>query len=83
MHVDFKITTWERINIPEEKEEEVLNLIQSGEIVTGVDLADYLGDCDIEHLMEVDEYMSPEENGGCSTIEAYNNNKMVWENKVE
>lgn len=80
MHVDFKITTWERINVPEEKEEEVLKLMQSGEIETGADLADYLGGCDIEHLLEVDEYMTPEENGGFSTIELYQNNEMTWQN---
>ena len=72
MHVDFKITTWERVSVPEEREEEVKQKIESGEISSASELCDFLeGDAYSEKLFDVDEQMTPEENGGSSTIELY------------
>ena len=42
MNVDFKITAWERVSIPEGKEDEVLKLIKEGRIQTATDLIDHL-----------------------------------------
>lgn len=75
MHIDFKVTTWERVEIPEGKEKEVLSKIKDGSISSGNDLFDLFNDdgnltCD--KLDDTDEPMTPEENGGSSTME-------VWE----
>lgn len=72
MHVDFKITTWERVEVPAEHEEEIKALIEDGTITSASDMFDHLDGIECEKLTYVDEQMTPEENGGCSTVE-------VWE----
>jgi hypothetical protein len=79
MHIDFKITTWERVEIPKGMEREIFSKIEDGTIssanglfsFTPTDGSGYL-DLTCEKLEDTDEQMTPEENGGCSTIE-------VWE----
>lgn len=83
MHVDFKISTWERIEIPEGKESQVKKLIESGEIESANDLSEFLGGTSSERLMETDEQMTLEENGGYSTIEIHSGNLSItpiWKN---
>jgi hypothetical protein len=77
MHVDFKITTWERVEFDEEHNEAVKQAIIDGKIESANDLIDFLADrgdanFDCNKLDEVDEQMTVEDNGGCSTVE-------VWE----
>ena len=38
MEVDFKITTWERIRVPKDKQAEVLSLLESGEVTNANEL---------------------------------------------
>jgi hypothetical protein len=77
MHVDFKITTWERCEIPDLNPEELEQLkdkIKDGDITCWEDLESELGRVDnTEIILEVEEYMTPEENGGCPTVELYVN----------
>ena len=75
MHVDFKITTWERVEVPKEHEEEILSKIKDGTITSANDMFDHLDDITCEKLTDVDEQMTPQENGGCSTVE-------VWEDSL-
>jgi len=42
MDFDFKITTWERVNVPQEKEQEILEAIKAGEITSSNDIFYYL-----------------------------------------
>jgi hypothetical protein len=75
MKVDFKITTWERVEIPEENKDEVFAKIKDGTITSANDLFDLTlengkqMDLSCNKLIDVDEQMTVEENGGCSTIE--------------
>jgi len=71
MHVDFKITAWERVFIPEGHEQEILDKIKSGEIDSANGVFETDLDCPIERLTETDEQMTPEENGGQCTLEVY------------
>ena len=75
MHVDFKITTWERCELPDDlTEEEIKSIkdkIKSGVISCYSDLDEECGVNSTEMLLEVEEYMTPKENGGASTIEFY------------
>jgi hypothetical protein len=80
-YVDFKITTWERVQIDDDKVAEVIELIKSGEINSSNDLIDYeekdFGQLYDGVITETEEQMLPEENDGQSTIEVYNDNKKL------
>jgi len=78
MHIDFKISTWERVEIPEEYEEEIRAKIKDGSITSANQVFNYetgdgiIADLQCNKLDDTDEQLSVEENGGNSTIE-------VWE----
>lgn len=85
MNFDFKITTWERVNVSKEQEAIVLEAIKSGEITSSSDIYDFLadkGDVNVESetLLETDEQMTIEENGGSSTIEVMDEGKVIYQN---
>jgi hypothetical protein len=86
MKFDFKVTTWERITIDTDQEEKVLQAIKNGSINSVDDIYTLLeqdGDANIETEMLLDfcEQMSLVENGGCSTIEVYDDNgEQVFKN---
>lgn len=72
MYLDFKVTSWERLYIPEELSKQVEEKLKSGEIQTANDVIGLFGDrgVDYEGIIEgVEEQMTVEENGGSSTIE--------------
>lgn len=76
MHVDFKITTWERCELPSdltpEQVKDIEEKIKSGVLSNFDDLEEECGITSHEIILEVEEYMTPEENGGCSTVEFFN-----------
>ena len=74
MQIDFKITTWERITIPQELEQEVIKAIQNEEISSADDLIEMFGDeCFNEGILsDVSQQMSIEENDHNATIEIIN-----------
>ena len=86
MYIDYKKTTWERIHISETDQKELTN----DEIIKFVKqnqqnntlLWDVVSeDLSVEQLVESDEFMTPEDNEGCSTIEIYNDDgTLLWEN---
>lgn len=81
MYAEFKITTWERVYVPDGKEEEFLKLLKAKEIESANDMFTQDGNCMIERIDELDEQMSVDENGGYSTIEVFNkDNKLVFSN---
>jgi len=88
MKFDFKITTWERVTVREENEQEVLQAIKNGKIESANDIYDFLadkGDMNIEYekLTDVDEQMSVEDNDGASTIEVVDAGKTIFSNGTE
>ncbi len=74
MQIDFKITTWERITISKELEQEVIKAIQNGEITDADDLFELFGDeCFNEGILsDVSQQMTIEENDNNATIEIIN-----------
>ncbi len=74
MQIDFKITTWERITIPQELEDQVIKAIQNEEITNADDLFELFGDeCFNEGILsDVSQQMSIEENDYNATIEVIN-----------
>lgn len=74
MQIDFKITTWERITVPQELQEAVTKAISSEEITCTDDLIEMFGDdCFNEGILsDVSQQMTIEENDGNATIEVLN-----------
>ena len=74
MQVDFKITTWERIIIPQELQKQVIKGIINEEITCADDLIELFGDeCFNEGILSyVSQQMSIEENDHNATIEVIN-----------
>jgi hypothetical protein len=85
MKVDFKITTWESVSIPDERKDEVIEAIKNGEVENANDLIEkFDGVAAYEGIDdEVSSQMLVEENGGCSTIEVFLGEKKVFENGNE
>ena len=71
MQVDFKITTWERITVPQELQEAVIKAIANESITNADDLIEMFGDdCFYEGIItDVSQQMSIDENDGNATIE--------------
>lgn len=69
MYLDFKITTWERVFVPDELKEEVLRLLKDGKIKTANDA------CNIEKIYfegtidGTEVQLVPKENDGFRTID--------------
>ena len=88
MYIDFKVTMWKRIYVPKDKEDKVKELIKKGYITDGDDLYQWFtdnfetGTQDIvnETLYDTAEQMTPEENNGSSTIEAFIDGNLVHKN---
>ena len=73
MHVDFKITNWERVEFSDELEGEVLEAFKKGDIRDMDDLIKVLNGADCEwDTLDCAEPVTPEENGGQATLEVYN-----------
>lgn len=80
MHVDFKVTTWERHTLDtdelsEEDINEIKRKIKEGIITNGNDLIEEVGSSHgCETLYDVEEQMTVKANGGAATIELFEDN---------
>lgn len=82
-HVDIKITTWERIFIKDEDLDQVHQLLQSGEVTTPNELLEHIESEEVESISEVDEFMTPQENGNQSTMELFKDKEtLLWDNSI-
>jgi len=86
MYIDFKITVWERIMIPSEKEKEVLERIKSKELESSNDLFNFIEgfDGDYEMLDDTSMQMTVKENSSEPTIEVFTENGFEpdWDNRI-
>lgn len=84
-HIDYKVTTWRKIYVPDEKMQEVIEvLVTNPDAYTIYETMDVHGVYDISDEADCEEPMLPEENNGMSTIEMYDNNgQLVFENAPE
>jgi len=77
--VDIKVTVWNRVHFSDEANmQEVTDLIKQGNIESIFD--EDLGSEEKETLFDTEEYLSVEENDGCSTIEVYEDHKIIYKN---
>lgn len=87
-YLDFKVTSWKRIHIPDEKVEEVIQKLKEGDCDAPYDLLDeaengdfYIDSCGID--LECEEPMTVEENGGGSTQELFNTKgEIIYKNGI-
>ena len=87
-YLDFKITSWKRIHIPDERIEEVIQKLKESGCDAPYDLLDededkddacYIDSCGID--LECEEPMTVEENSGCSTQELYDTDgEIIYRN---
>jgi len=68
-YIDYKVTSWVRMEINDGQIEEAQALIRHGSSPN--DLINQLDPTDVQSLIEVEEYVPIEENDGQSTIELY------------
>jgi hypothetical protein len=82
MTIDFKITTWERVHIPEHIENKVMNKLRKGLIQNSNDLYRFFEDegLSINIVENVDSPVEVEENGGYPTIEVRKRKETLWTN---
>ena len=87
MHVSFKITTWEFVDVPDKLKDEALKKIKSGEIANSDDLITLCDTVKNTYRSRVDgsdEMMSVKENDNQSTIEVEEDGEdgsvMVYQN---
>lgn len=89
-YLDYKATIWFRIPI---RDKETLNKVKQ-KIEKGILPSELYNDLDTEHelgqcepLYDTEEFITPNENDGQSTIEIYSdgdkNTQMVWDNSYE
>lgn len=82
-YLDFKITSWKRIHIPDEKVEEVIQKLKEGDCDAPYDLLEEKGIYfDVTGPdEECEEPLTIEENGGASTQEIYNTDgEIIYRN---
>jgi hypothetical protein len=82
-HLDFKISSWKRIYIPDDKVEEVIEKLKNGDVDTPYDLVEEEGIYfnPSGHDEECEEPLTVEENDGASTQELYDNDgNIIYKN---
>lgn len=85
-HLDFKITSWRRINIPEGKVEEVKEYLKENGLESPFDLPEFVKGCydatnDAESCIEA---LDLEDNAGFSTQEIYSDEgELLFKNGRE
>jgi hypothetical protein len=85
MHIDFKVTSWERVVFDKEHEEAVLEALKNKTINCSNDLVNFLAErgdhnFDCDNVLESNEQMTLEENDNQSTIEFYGDKIENWSN---
>ena len=87
MHIDFKCTVWERINVPDELKKEFEEKVRSGEISSSDEAFGVFGDkIDglYESLPDTGEQMNITENDMQSTVELWDDKEdIIWDNSKD
>jgi hypothetical protein len=92
LFIDYKVTTWNRIELDEKDKDIVLQLLEENKDVidNGDDLIQLLWDnqsklsknrdISSDTLLDVTESMSLKDNENCSTVELHEEGYLIWEN---
>lgn len=85
-HLDFKISSWKRVFVPDHKIQETIEKLKKGDYETPYELMDEEGYYDSTSFDDqvCEEPLSPEVNFGCSTQELYDDNgELLYKNGIE
>ena len=78
-HLDFKITSWKRVHIPDELVDEVIEQLKQGDVDAPYDIMEksgvYLDPAGTDE--ECEEPMTLDENDGASTQELYGDDGSI------
>ena len=83
MYIDYKKTVWERIHIMDDdlNDDELIKIISENQQANSFLWDDCEKEPEREDLVETEEIMTPKDNGGWATIEAYDDNgHLLWKN---
>lgn len=82
MHFEFKISVWERVEVAEKYEQEIIGKFRDGLITTSNDIFDIDKDAKCEIIEGTEERMFPyDDHGGNPTIEILDDDeKILWQN---
>ena len=80
MDFDFKITVWERVTVPEDMEQTILDKIKNGEIQNSCDIKDLVPEAVVDLLHDTESQMLPEENDNLCTIDVMENGESIYQN---
>lgn len=80
-YFDIKVSVWQRINIPDNvKLEDVIEYFKKNISTHNIDEIG-IDNSTYENLIDTEEELTPKDNGGCSTVEIYNDHaNKVWDN---
>jgi len=79
MNIDIKVTSWERITIPEQIEKEVVKMLKDGHSI--MDIIGKYKDLYVEQLEYTSEFLEVEDNGGNPTVELLDDEgEIIWDN---
>lgn len=74
-YLDFKVTTWKRLRFKDNQDlNQIIDDIYKGFTPYEIESEE------CENLYDVEEFVSLDENDGCSTIEIYEDDKLIWDN---
>lgn len=82
--IDTKLTIWDRM-VFESKEQmlEAKAMLESGELITGIDVSDHFN-LGAEIQLDTQEEITPEENNGLATIEIFDEEgNSIWHNGTD
>ena len=83
MHVDVKVSVWQRIHLPESvSKEDVIDILKNGDIE---DLFQSIEEATLEELENSDEDLTPADNDNQATIQFYesdDDNDPIWSNAI-
>jgi hypothetical protein len=88
IHIDSKITIWDRFSIDDEHKEELLKFINGTKAVTADDITNWASDSGIygEHstITDTGDPMTPDDNDGQATVEVVQSSpegtRTLWDN---
>jgi hypothetical protein len=81
-YVDYKATIWGRMTFSDDADmNKVIEKLNSGHLPAELSDDAELKFETFHFLDDTEEYITPEENNGCHTIEVYDDDyKMIWDN---
>ena len=82
MHIDLKMTIWERLHIHKGDEEAILNAIRENNLKTEEQLNKFISEFHSrEFLLDTAEFIETKENENCATIEVFDeDDENIYDN---